>query len=601
MNLGSTYRNLSPRSRRIVVASGWVAILVVGGVLFLKPLRSWFQIGGATASAASADRQDAGHSALEYEFSARAMPAMRRALAAYDQIRLLLAHDTVEGLEPHAKTLSSALRAAKGDDHAIDGHLDRAAGGADHLAIAGSLGDARAAFAGLGEHLLPLLAADARLIEGWLLFECSMTEGYNKWAQRSEEAENPYMGQEMLSCGSIADWSVITAPVQQTGHADHEGDEIAYWTCAMHPSVRQDGPGECPICSMTLLPVTREDASSGILRIDEARQRRIGVRTGRATIRPMQLSIRAVGRTTYDEAKVRDVTLKLAGWIEKLYVNQTGQPVRRGQPMLSIYSPELYAAQQEYLLAIRSRHAAQHTGAPDRADYLVRAARERLRLWDLSAAQIDQIERTQKPVEHMPILSPVSGYVVEKNVFEGAAVVPGQMLFRVADLSTIWVEADVYEADLGAVRVGQRAKVTMSYMPGRELEGTISYVYPWLDPSTRTGKVRIELPNPNHELKPEMYANVHLVSDRGMQLMVPESSVIQTGPRQLVFVDLGDGRFEPRPIRAGGRSDGWIEVLEGLREGDRVVTAANFMISSESRIRSAEQSWSGEGGDHAGH
>ncbi len=599
MNL-SNPQSFSPRVRRLLHVGLWGVVAVVLMLVFGGPLKSWFGLGEADAVEATASG-----AAAPLEYSASDFRSMQGALDDYDKIRKSLASDRLEPVAAQATDLATKLRSIEPANASVAERLEHAAGAADHLRIATDLDAARKAFSGLGEAFLPLLSVDSRLTSGWKLIECPMvTDRFNKWVQQSADIENPFMGQAMLTCGNDADWKSLE-PISPDVHdgdlvpvRDADGD-IAYWTCAMHPSVHQSGPGQCPICGMTLLPVSREDAASGVLHVDEARRQRIGVRTALVEQRPMTVSIRAVGRTTYDESRVRDVTLKLDGWVEKLYVNETGQPIRKGQAMLALYSPELYAAQKEYLLAIRSQQAAQSTGAPGRADYLVSGARQRLRLWDLSDRQIDQIARTGEPLERMPILSPVSGFVVEKDIVEGASVRSGQRIFRVADLSTIWVEADVYEADLAQVHPGQQVRVSFPYVPGMEIQGRISYVYPWLDPSTRTGKIRVELPNPKLELKPEMYANVELESDRGSRVVVPDSAVIQTGPRQLVFIDLGDGRLEPRPVTLGARSDGWFEVLSGVKPGERVVTSANFLISSESRIRSAEQSW--EGGDDATH
>lgn len=378
----------------------------------------------------------------------------------------------------------------------------------------------------------------------------------------------------------------------QADAAHAHGDDVAYYTCSMHPSVRQEGPGTCPICGMDLTPVSHAELESSVITVDPVRVQKLGVRFAEVARRPLGDAVRAVGRTTWDESNVREVTLRLSGWIEKLYVNETGQAVRRGQPLLALYSPELYAAQQEYLLALRSQAAARQTGAPERADYLVRAARQRLELWDLSDAQINQLASTGEARERVAIYSPYSGFVVEKVVNEGASVQAGQRIMRIAELDTIWVEADVYEADLGKVRVGHPVTVTLPYLPGKIFTGKVNYVYPWLDPATRTGRVRIELPNSDLELRPEMYADVEIGTSSGRSaLVIPASAVLDTGPRQIVFIDLGDGRFKPQRVAIGSRSAGWYEVLGGLKEGDRIVASANFLISAESRIRSAEQFW----------
>jgi Cu(I)/Ag(I) efflux system membrane fusion protein len=364
----------------------------------------------------------------------------------------------------------------------------------------------------------------------------------------------------------------------------------------MHPSVRQSGPGKCPICGMDLVPVRRNAQGFGEILLGESSRELGGITTGVVEVRPVGSEIRAVGRVTFDETRFEDVTVKYAGYIGRLYAEETGRPVRRGQTLFTLYSPELYAAQQEYLAALESQHAAQSTAAPDRADYLVRAARQKLRLWDLSEAQIREIERTGKPIEQIAVPSPASGYVVEKDVVEGAAVQPGMRLFRLAGLDHVWVEAEVYESELPKVRTGQPAVVTLSYLPGEELRGRVALVYPQVDPESRTGRVRISIPNRigpgGPMLKPDMYADVVLQAQPRNALLVPEQAVLYTGPRRIVFVDLGGGRFEPREVRLGAKNEGSFEVLAGLQEGDVVVTSGNFLLDAEARLQS------GGGTDH---
>lgn len=385
-------------------------------------------------------------------------------------------------------------------------------------------------------------------------------------------------------------------PADTAGHdhaagPDHAAPgDIAYYTCPMHASVRQERPGACPICGMDLTPVTHGELGTGVIVIDDARRQRIGVKTAPVVRAPMNLSIRALGRVTYDETALVDVTLKLAGYIQKLHVETTGQPVRRGQVLFTLYSPELYAAQQEYLLA--------RQGAGSHGQALARAARKRLELLGLPAAQIARIEARGEPLESMPFLAPASGYVLEKDVVEGAAVQAGARLFRIAPLEKVWVQADVYEQDLPHVKIGQKVEVTFPYLPGKKYESQIAYIYPALEGMTRTARVRIELANPDLVLKPDMYADVTLRIEGGERLQVPEAAVIYTGPRRLVFVDLGDGRLRPQEVELGVESGDAYEVLGGLSEGDRVVTSGNFLIAAESRIRSAASYWTG--GDDAG-
>jgi Cu(I)/Ag(I) efflux system membrane fusion protein len=577
------------RSRRLVQALGLIGLALLA-LLLWKPLVAWFTgapVGGGAGQAVSLPSPS-------FQLPTPALEYVRAAFQAYEPVRALLARDSVEGLAPRAEEMAAALQAAAdaagGQRADVADRLRQAAAAALHLGTAKDVQEARQRFSELSQHLVALAAADARLQEGWHLFECPMVQGFNKWFQRAPGLENPYMGQRMLTCGSRSEWS-LPAQAPAAGSPATGGEEIAYYTCPMHPSVRQKGPGACPICGMDLTPVTRAEVESGVILVDDARRQRIGMKTARVEVAPMDLSFRALGRVTYDEKALVDVTLKLDGYIHELRVNATGAPVKKGDILFTLYSPELYAAQQEYLLARNSQSAANAS--------LVDAARKRLELWGVTLAQIERIAQRGEPVENVPFLSPASGYVLEKNVVEGAAVRAGERLFRIAPLEKVWVEADVYEQDLPQVKPGLPVEVTLPFLPGKKYTGRVGYIYPALEGKTRTGRIRIELPNPGLELKPDMYADVRFVMKGGERLQVPESAVLYTGPRRLVFVDLGEGRLKPQEVELGLKGEGTYEVVEGLKPGDQVVTSGNFLIAAESRIRSAAETWTG--GDHAGH
>ena len=374
--------------------------------------------------------------------------------------------------------------------------------------------------------------------------------------------------------------------------------EIDHYTCSMHPSVNQKAPGTCPICGMDLIPVTKEQQQQGVVMIDEARRQLIGVRTAPVIEGPMRDTFRAVGRVTYDESGLADVNLKVRGWITKLLVSQTGQRVAKGQTLFTMYSPELYNAQQDFVLATKgamaSAAAPSEAGSP-RGDSLARAARQRLRLLGMEDAQIDAVAKSGAPMESIAVPSPASGFVIEKDVVEGASVDAGMRLFRIAALSKVWVEADVYEADLARVHVGQTVDVTLDYLPGRSYEAKVAYVYPYLDSKARTGRVRIEIANKQLDLRPGMYASVELGADVGTRVQVPAAAVVYTGPRRLVFLDLGQGRFKPQEIRVGTEASGMYEVLSGLEAGDRVATSGVFLIAAEARISTAAKYWESSG------
>jgi Cu(I)/Ag(I) efflux system membrane fusion protein len=369
--------------------------------------------------------------------------------------------------------------------------------------------------------------------------------------------------------------------------------EIDHYTCSMHPSVKQATPGKCPICGMDLIPVTKEQQQEGVVMIDDVRRQLIGVRTEPVVEAPMRKDFRVVGHVTYDESSLTDVNLKVHGWITKLYVSQTGQKVTRGQTLFSLYSPELYNAEQDFILASQgsATPAVPTGGGPNRVESLGRAARQRLHLLGLDDAQIEALAKEGVPSESISIVSPASGFVIEKNVVEGASIDAGMRLYRIAALTKVWIEAQIYEADLANVVAGQSATVTLDYLPGRTYDAKVAYVYPTIDAQTRTGEVRLELANKDLELRPGMYASVTLGADLGPRVQVPSAAVVYTGPRRLVFVDLGQGRFRPQEVFVGAASNGMYEVLSGLKPGDQVATSGVFLIAAEARISTASKYW----------
>ncbi len=360
-------------------------------------------------------------------------------------------------------------------------------------------------------------------------------------------------------------------------------DGISHYTCSMHPSVKSKTPGTCPICSMNLVPVTKKESKSGIIRIGAKRRQLIGVTTGKVTYRRFVKTIRAAGRVTYNESKIADIALKFNGWIGTLHADYVGAYVKKGEPLFTLYSPDLISAQEEYLEAIRKRRK--------RTDPLVAASRRRLLRWNISQAQIDRLVRTGKVLEYIPILSPVTGTVVKKNIVAGTAVKAGQTLLRIVDLSTVWVEGQIYEYELASVKTGMQVEVLLPDAAGPPIPGTITYVYPFLEQGSRTNRIRVELDNKDGKLRPNMYAHVHIKVDRGKRLVVPESAVLYSGLNRVVFVDLGKGRLQPRKIKTGDRNEDFIEVTSGLKAGETVVTSGNFLIGAESKLKSGVDQW----------
>jgi membrane fusion protein, copper/silver efflux system len=327
------------------------------------------------------------------------------------------------------------------------------------------------------------------------------------------------------------------------------------------------------------------------VRIDMARRQRVGIRTVEVVQAPMTIHLRAVGRVTLDEGALRDVSPRVRGWVGELFVAAVGDPVERGQTLFTLYSPDLYAAQEEFLQALRSQRAATDSSRASRSDALVRAARNRLRLWEIPEADVDRMARREAPEELVPFRAPVSGYVVEKNIVEGSSVEPGQRVLRIAPLDRVWIEAELYEGEIETVSVDQPVTVTLPYRPGERFEGRIAHVYPTLRRDTRTALVRVVLPNPDLALRPDMYAHVELAFDRGTPVVVPASAVLYAGPRRFVFLDLGDGRLRPQEVEVGHREGDLVEILSGVAPGDVVVASGTFLVASESRLRSALDQW----------
>lgn len=378
---------------------------------------------------------------------------------------------------------------------------------------------------------------------------------------------------------------------------EREGEKnkkILYWRAPMDPAYISEKPGKSPM-GMDLIPVYEgEESSEGGIKIDPTTVQNIGVKTALAEKIHLIKEVRTVGRVDCDERKVTDVTTKIEGWIEKLHVNFTGQEVQKGEPLIEIYSPELVLTQEEYLLALKYKDKLQQSSSPDilkGSESLLNSTRRRLELWDISKPQIEKLEQTGNVQKRMAINALSRGVVIDKMALEGMYVKPGMSLYRFADISTVWVYADIYEYELPWIKIGQKAVMTLSYLPGKKFTGKATYIYPYLEEKTRTVKVRLEFTNPRWELKPGMYADVTIESDLGRKAVaVPSYALIRSGKRNIVVLSKGNGLFNPKEVTVGiEAADNYIEIIDGVNEGDEIVTSSQFLIDSESNLKEAIQ------------
>ncbi len=454
----------------------------------------------------------------------------------------------------------------------------------------------------------------------------------------------------VLGAGFAAGW--LLKDRWSGGQSAQGGRKVLYWVDPMHPAYKSDKPGIAPDCGMKLEPVYADGGGPetaaapkgkilyyrdpqnhdykadtpglnpetgnelepvyendpanfpvGTVQISPEKQQLIGVQFGTAELGTTTSKFRAVGKVTYDETRLAHVHTKFEGWIGQVFVDFTGKAVKKGEPLFTIYSPELLATQRELLLAGRARDVLRKASNPEtvaNSDSLFEAARRRLELWDLSDAQIDEVLKTGKPIKNVTFYSPIEGYVLERKAFPNQKVMPDEPLFTVADLSRVWIMADVFEYEASNVRLGQSARVTPSYGEGKSFIARVSYIQPQVDPMTRTLKVRLEADNPGLVLKPDMFVDVDFRMNNPQRLTVPVEAVLDAGERQTVFVDRGNGYFEPRQVKTGERQGNRIEILSGLKAGERIVTSGNFLIDSESQLKAAAAGMGGMAGHQHG-
>jgi RND family efflux transporter MFP subunit len=395
-----------------------------------------------------------------------------------------------------------------------------------------------------------------------------------------------------------------------TASADKGGRKILYWVDPMHPAYKSDKPGIAPDCGMKLEPVYADGGAAsapaagpepihaddtsameaGTVRITPEKQQLIGVKFEQVETGGGSRTIRAVGRVAIDETRIGHVHTKVEGWIDKVFVDFTGKLVEKGQPLLTIYSPDMLASQRELLLAAKAKTIMRDSALPsgfDQSESLLQATRRRLELWDLSEAQIDQVLKTGEPIKNITVYSPMTGYISDRKAFPQVKVMPDTDLYTIVDLSHVWIMADVFEYEAPNIHVGETAGVSLQALPGKTFSARIDYLQPEVDPMTRTLKVRLNMNNPGLMLKPDMYADVEFRVNIPSALTVPADAVLNAGERKTVFIDRGKGFFEPRQVKTGEREGDRIQILSGLSGGERIVTSGNFLIDSESQMKAA--------------
>ena len=404
---------------------------------------------------------------------------------------------------------------------------------------------------------------------------------------------------------------------KSTGSAS-KARTILYYVDPMHPAYKSDKPGVAPDCGMTLEPVYADEAGAtgtsgqgaatsptlaGAINISPERQQMIGVKFATVELSGQARSIRSVGKVTYDETRVSHVHTRIDGWIEKVFVNFTGDFVKQGQPMLTIYSPEMLASQQELLLAARARDLMRDNplaSAAEHGNSLFEAARRRLELWQLKDDEIDQVLKTGQIIHSITVYAPASGFVSERKAFPNQKVTPDSDLYTITDLSRIWIVADVFESDITSIKVGDASYVSFPNGNTPPIGAKVTYIQPQVDPMTRTLKVRLDAPNPGLRMKPDMFVNVEFGIAGARELVVPAEAVLDTGDRQTVFVDLGNGYLEPRQVVVGERYGDRVAITRGLKAGERVVSSGTFLIDSESQLKAAASGMGSPQHQHGG-
>src|ERR1017187_3446321 len=404
------------------------------------------------------------------------------------------------------------------------------------------------------------------------------------------------------------------------GTAQNGGRKVLYLGGPRHPAYKTEKPGVAPDCGMKLEPVYADGGATaapaganpkhvsagdlsnmevGTVQITPEKQQLIGMKYEQVELGGGSRTIRAAGKVAIDETRIGHVHTKVEGWIDQVFVDFTGKLVKKGQPMLTIYRPDMLASQRELLLAAKAKTIMKDSALPsgfDQSESLLQATRRRLELWDLSEAQIDQVLRTGEPIKNITVYSPMTGYITDRKAFPQVKVMPDTDLYTIVDLSRVWIMADVFEYEAPNIHVGETARVSLQALPGKSFSARIDYLQPEVDPMTRTLKVRLNMNNPGVMLKPDMYADVEFRVNIPSKLTVPADAVLNAGERKTVFVDRGNGYFEPRQVKTGEREGDRIQILSGLSQGERIVTSGNFLIDSESQMKAAASGMGGMAG-----
>lgn len=410
-------------------------------------------------------------------------------------------------------------------------------------------------------------------------FSCALSFAFALACSRDEMTAPPAHDHAAMSRESAPAPAAGEPAASTTPSPD---DAISHWTCPMHPSVHEADPGKCPICGMQLVPVTKREAQSGEVRLDDSQREHAGIRLTPAETGQLRLAVRALGRVVPDESGLSDVTSRVAGFVGRVHVRTASEPVRAGDVVATLFAPELIAAQSELQQSLR---------AGERGSALADAARARLRRLGVAEVDLLAIERAAAPLEQVPVRAPTSGFVVAKDVVDGAPVEPGARLLRIAPSERLWIEAEVFESELALVANGATARVTLPGSSAPPLEARVSFVSPVLSAETRTGRVRLELPNDAGRLRSEGWAEVSIDVARAARVLVPSTAVLYTGPRRIVFVELDDGRLSPREVTVLASDGERTEIASGLAVGEQVVSSGVFLVAAESRLRATLAKW----------